>query len=63
MLQYDGTTQTWKDSKQAFNQAIRDGRLSVDRKADNYAGLYMYMGTEPSGLDQFKNIETRCYDV
>lgn len=54
---------TFRDSQEAFEQAIKAGRLSVDREADNYAGLYMYMGTDDSGRDLFKNVETRCYDV
>jgi ABC-type dipeptide/oligopeptide/nickel transport system permease subunit len=56
-------TMTFRDSKEAFAQAIRDGRLSVYYESTNYAGAYMYMGTDDSGRDLFKNIETRCYDV
>lgn len=47
----------------AFDQAIKDGRLSRDRAAANYAGNYMYMGTDDSGKDLFKNSCTRQYDV
>ncbi len=54
---------TFKNSQEAFEQAITEGRLSVDRKADNYAGNYMYMGTDDSGRDLFKNIDTRRYDA
>ncbi len=61
-------TKEWKpmfrDSQEAFEQAITEGRLSVDPKAANYAGNYMYMHTDPAtGSDRFKNIETRSYDV
>ena len=54
---------TWKDSQQAFEYAIEVGRLSRDRDADNYAGKYMYMGTNWNGDDLFKNVDTREYDV
>lgn len=54
---------TFRNSQEAFEQAIKAGRLSVDSEADNYAGNFMYMGTDESGRDLFKNIETRCYDV
>ena len=47
----------FRNSQEAFEQAISEGRLSVDRKANNYAGNYMYMH------DAFKNIKTRRYDV
>ena len=53
--------QTWKDSKEAFDQAIREGRLSADKTQPNYAGEFMYMGTAPGGQDLFKSIETRRY--
>ncbi len=55
---------TYRDSQQAFERAIREGRLSTDPNAANYAGLYMYMHTEVAdGHDAFKNINTRRYDV
>ena len=54
---------TFKDSNQAIEQAISEGRLSADKAQANYAGSYMYMGTDDSGKDLFKNIETRSYDV
>ena len=50
-----------KQIKQAFQKAIEAGRLSADENADNYAGLYMYMGKNSSGLDAFKNTITRDY--
>ena len=51
-----------KNPQEAFETAIKMHRLS-DNPADlNFAGNYMYMGTE-RGLDQFKNINTRKYDV
>jgi hypothetical protein len=64
-------TMTSKNSKEAFEQAIEDGRLSTDKSVPNYAGNYMYMGTETKtgqgwrvrGRDLFKNIVTRLYDV
>ena len=61
-------TMTWKNSKEVFEQAIREGRLSTDKTAPNYAGEFMYMGTVLTGpngnikeQDLFKSIETRRY--
>ena len=62
---------TFRDSQEAFAQAIKDGRLSdvpnykllYGAPVKNYAGQYMYMGTDESGRDLFKNILTRKYDV
>ncbi len=53
---------TFKDAQQAFEDAIKEGRLSKNPTASNYAGKYMYMGTWDS-KDTFKNINTRQYDV
>ncbi len=54
---------TFRDSRQAFDDAIKANRLSTDPREPNYAGLYMYMHTDDDGHDAFKNIETRRYDV
>jgi hypothetical protein len=51
---------TFKDSAQAFDEAIAAGRLSDKPATSNYAGHYMYMGTE-NGIDLFKHIDTRQY--
>lgn len=51
---------TFRDSQQAFEQAIAEGILSTDPKQPNYAGNYMYMCTW-DGVDEFKNIITRKY--
>ena len=51
---------TFKDSDQAFQDAIDAGRLSANEADANYAGLYMYMGTW-AGVDSFKHINTRQY--
>lgn len=52
----------YTNPKEAFEQAIYQGRLSKNPKADNYAGKYMYMGKTPNGqYDAFKNIITREY--
>tara|TARA_R110002012_G_scaffold139910_1_gene297359 strand:+ start:175 stop:348 length:174 start_codon:yes stop_codon:yes gene_type:complete len=45
----------------AFEKAIKQGRLSLDKNSDNYVGDYMYMGKNSSGFDAFKNSITRCY--
>ena len=50
-----------KDSKQAFEEAIKSGRLSTDPTASNWAANYMHMGPSVNGGDAFKNIETRQY--
>lgn len=54
-------TYYFKPPKVAFKEAIQDGRLSSDPKAHNYAGQFMYMGTENNGHDMFKDIVTRQY--
>jgi hypothetical protein len=50
------------DATLAFDAAIKEGRLSVDPQAKNYAGHFMYMGTTDAGLDLFKHGITREYD-
>ena len=50
----------YKESSQAFEEAIAAGRLSDKPAANNYAGHYMYMGTH-DGVDLFKHIDTRQY--
>ena len=54
------TQPTFKDSDQAFQDAIDAGRLSANEADANYAGNYMYMGTW-DGIDSFKHINTRQY--
>lgn len=52
------------DPREAFEQAIRQGKLSADPTAPNYAGHYMYMGHFANGgpvKAQFKHIDTRQY--
>lgn len=55
----------YKDDAQAcFEQAIKEGRLSINPKDKNFAGDYMYMGTTAmTDKDLFKNILTRKYDI
>lgn len=53
---------TKKYAREAFEKAITQGRLSVNPKAENYAGKYMYMGKNGQ-TDLFKNIVSRQYDV
>jgi len=59
----EARTMTFRDSQAAFEDAIREGRLSTDKTEANWAANYMYMGTNEYGDDLFKNIETRRYDV
>lgn len=55
---------TFRDAREAFAEAIADGRLSEDHESATYAGDFMYMGTRTGGEyphDLFKNINTREY--
>ena len=54
---------TFKEPNTAFQEAIASGRLSAFPETCNYAGDYMYMGTDATGKDLFKKITTRRYDV
>ena len=49
------------DSKEAFDEAIAAGLLSADPSAENHAGAFMYMGTDPIAGHAFKAIDTRQY--
>ena len=55
----------FRDSREAFENAIRLGRLSDSPASPENAGRFMYMHSEHDGtgltLDAFKNIETREY--
>lgn len=52
---------TWREDTQAvFEEAIKAGRLSLDRGHERYVGHYMYMGTW-GGVDTFKHRMTRQY--
>ena len=53
-------TDSFKNGDDAFDFAIATGRLSTDETAENYAGKFMYMGTD-RGIDRFKNKNTREY--
>ena len=44
----------------AFDDAIKAGRLSADPHSPLFAGNYMYMGTRDD-RDTFKHIDTRAY--
>jgi hypothetical protein len=52
---------TFKNPRDAFEQAIEAGRLSRDPRDPHYAGNFMYMYTNPDGIDCFKDIITRQY--
>src|ERR1039458_964693 len=54
-------TMTYNDPQAAFQTAIDAGRLSTNRAAANYAGNYMYMGTNAAGRNTFKNSDSREY--
>ena len=51
---------TYSTPDLAFEKAIESGRLSDDETADNYAGNYMFMGSNES-VDLFKHRDTRQY--
>ncbi len=52
----------YRNAQEAFEDAIRAGRLSADPKAQNFAGRFMYMGPSADGTkDAFKNSMTREY--
>lgn len=54
-------TEWWfGDATDAFDEAIRDGVLSIDGTAENFVGHFMYMGSRADG-DLFKHIGTRAY--
>lgn len=50
----------FKDSQQAFQDAIDAGRLSANPGHATYAGNFMYIGTW-DGVDAFKHNMTREY--
>ena len=55
---------TFRDSKEAFNEAILHGYLTtIDNEDGKYAGEWMYMHTDINGSDHFKHIITRKYMV
>lgn len=51
-----------QEAREAFEKAIKQGRLSRNPQANNFAGRYMYMGKNGQ-KDAFKNSLTRQYDV
>lgn len=52
---------TFRDPDEAFEDAIKSGRLSASRFPPNSTYRFMYMGTDANGKDLFKNIDTREY--
>ena len=50
----------FRDPVEAFEDAIRTGRLSATPADHRFAGRYMYMGTQ-DGHDLFKHVGTREY--
>lgn len=50
----------FRDTYDAFAEAINAGRLSDNPQSPVHAGNFMYMGTV-QGRDLFKNITTREY--
>ena len=54
------TEPTFKNPDDAFDDAIKAGRLSAKETDPMFAGNWMYMGTW-DGVDTFKNINTREY--
>ena len=55
---------TFRDSKEAFDEAILHGYLTtIDYEDGKYAGEWMYMHTDIKGRDNFKHKITRKYMV
>jgi len=52
---------TYENPQQAFDAAIQLGLLSADSSAENYAGRFMYMGTDAQRGHAFKHIDSRAY--
>ena len=53
---------TFRDTGDAFRDAMAAGRLSDSRSSKlPYVDDYMYMGTDDTGRDLFKHIQTREY--
>ena len=61
MLNQKLNSELQKQIKDAFEGAIKQGRLSRDKNSNNYVGDYMWMGKDSNGRDAFKNSITRCY--
>lgn len=55
------STRHFVSPQEAFAAAIQLGLLSDDDGAANYAGKFMYMGTDAERGHAFKDIETRAY--
>jgi len=53
-------TTFFRNSQAAFKTAIDLNILSTNPKNENFAGNYMYMGSD-ANEDRFKNINTRKY--
>ena len=51
----------YRDSDEAFDEAIKSRVLSADASSIRYAGHFMYMGTCPERGDAFKDRNTRKY--
>ncbi len=54
------TTFHFRDSQQAFADAITRGSLNTRRESIRFAGGYMYMHSDSKG-DHFKHIDSRRY--
>jgi len=52
---------TYENPQKAFEAAIQLGLLSADQRAENFAGAFMYMGTDEERGHAFKHIDTRTY--
>jgi len=52
---------TFKNTQEVFEQALQEGRLTRDKAKSNFVARFMYMGTDESGKDLFKNILYRYY--
>ena len=56
----NNTAPEFKDAQECFENAIKSGVLSTDKRAENFAGHYMYMGT--TIMSQLETIHENLVD-
>ena len=52
---------SYSSPEQAFEKAMKTGRLSADKKSPNYVGNFMYMGDNKDAEATFKHSILRMY--
>ena len=51
----------YQEPQQAFEAAIQLGTLSAEQDSPNFAGQFMYMGTDAERGHAFKHVDSRQY--